>query len=712
MTAIWKRELKAYFENPLGYVFLAVYDLFAGYFFFRYNLYGNSTDMRGLFEMLFTVTIFLIPVLTMRLISEDRKSRTDQILYMSPVTTCSIVTAKFLAALTVYAAAVGITVVMAYSISFFAAPEWPVVWGHVVGLFLLGMALISIGLLISALTEHQIIAAIGGFCIGFFMMMLDSLSVSVTNQTVSALLVNLSFQTHYRSFTLGVCSASDVIFFISITAFFLFLTICAFDQRRLGGIKGTHGILIALAAVMVLLVNSITGVLAERYPMVIDLTRNKAFELEEETLRYIKDLDEPVTIQVLATEKRFVDTGTYNAQANEIMQQFAKQSEAITIEYIDYVKTPGFSSAYPDLTMKHGDVLVKGEEKHRLVKTEELFRYTFAASGVPVIESSKAEQAVAMAILYVTSKEVTRVAILTGHGEEKAESFLELLKYNNMQLTEKQLATGTLEDTIDLVFLAAPKTDYSEAELDELEAFLVNGGNYGKTLFYCADAQQPELPLLEGFLKEWGVEIGDGVVFETDENRVYQYQPFYGIVDYVNPEYADGIKQKDASVLMPVSRPLHVLFQNRERYGTDVLLQFGGSSGVRPSDAGSDFKAEEAKEKGPIPVLVLCSYQLLDQQNAGTAIAASHVLVSGSVRMLDEVILNTDTFTNASYLMGTLNRLCQRESELSIRDKTLAGTSLNLTRQSADRMGNLFVFIIPICVIGFGCGVWLLRRYR
>lgn len=233
MTAILKREIGAYFETPLGYVFLAVYDLFAGYFFFRYNLYGNSTDMRGLFEMMFTVTIFLIPVLTMRLMSEDRKTRTDQLLLMSPVTAFDVVMAKFLAACTVYLLAVGITAVMAMSMTMFATPDWPVIAGHIIGLMLLGMALTAVGLMISALTENQIIAAIGGFCAGFFLMLLDSISISISNPYLAKLLVEMSFHTHYKGFTLGVCSVTDVVFYFSVTAFFLFLTICAFEKRRL-----------------------------------------------------------------------------------------------------------------------------------------------------------------------------------------------------------------------------------------------------------------------------------------------------------------------------------------------------------------------------------------------------------------------------------------------------------------------------------------------
>ena len=233
MRAIFKRELNAYFDSPLGYVFVAAYFLLAGFFFFSYNLYGNTTDMRALFDVLFTVTIFLIPVLTMRLMSEDRKAKTDQLLMMAPVTTTEIVLGKFFAAVIVYLVAMSITLVMACVISLYAVPEWPVIFGHFIGLFLLGTTLIAVGLLISALTENQIIAAVGGFCVGFFLMLLDTVGSAVSNSVLAGILTDMSFQTRYQNFTLGLFDISDVVFFLSITALFLFFTVVAFERRRL-----------------------------------------------------------------------------------------------------------------------------------------------------------------------------------------------------------------------------------------------------------------------------------------------------------------------------------------------------------------------------------------------------------------------------------------------------------------------------------------------
>ena len=94
MTAVFKREVRAYFQSPLGYVFIAVMYFFTAYYFFTYNLYNNTTDMSALFNQLFSVVLFLVPILTMRLMSEDKRARTDQLLLTAPVSRIGIVLGK------------------------------------------------------------------------------------------------------------------------------------------------------------------------------------------------------------------------------------------------------------------------------------------------------------------------------------------------------------------------------------------------------------------------------------------------------------------------------------------------------------------------------------------------------------------------------------------------------------------------------------------
>ncbi len=231
MWAIFKREFNAYFQAPLGYVFVSTVFFFSGYYFFTYNLYGNTTNMSKLFELLFPVVLVLVPVLTMRLMSEEKKSRTDQLLLTAPVSRIGIVLGKYFAAISVFLIAISTTILEAVVMSFFAAPDWPVILGHFIGLLLLGTALISICMFLSALTESQFIAAVGGFVVSLFLMLVDALALVVNSSILQAFFRNLSFNNRYASFTLGIIELANIVFFLSISILFVFLTVAVLDKE-------------------------------------------------------------------------------------------------------------------------------------------------------------------------------------------------------------------------------------------------------------------------------------------------------------------------------------------------------------------------------------------------------------------------------------------------------------------------------------------------
>ncbi|MCU0520803.1 MAG: ABC transporter [Anaerolineae bacterium] len=232
MVAILKREFRAYFQSPLGYVFIAAVYFFSGYYFFTYNLYGATTNMSRLYELLFPVVLFLIPVLTMRLMSEDKRLKTDQLLLTSPVPRLGIAMGKYGAAVAVYLIAISSTLLQAVVLAFFAAPHWPTILGNFVGLFLLGSTLIAICMALSALTESQVIAAVAGFVVSLFLMLVDALALVVSSSFLQALFRNLSFNDRYTPFTLGIFELPNVVFFLSISALFILLTWALLDRQR------------------------------------------------------------------------------------------------------------------------------------------------------------------------------------------------------------------------------------------------------------------------------------------------------------------------------------------------------------------------------------------------------------------------------------------------------------------------------------------------
>lgn len=478
------------------------------------------------------------------------------------------------------------------------------------------------------------------------------------------------------------------------------------------GLRGLYALVAAVAFIVVVVLNIVMGLLADRYPMNIDLTSDSVFELGDETLDFIGALEEPVKIQVLATEEKFVNTTVYNAQANEIMREFARRSDNIDISYIDYVADPTFAASYPDYSLKEGDVIVSSDERSRQVKTEELFNYTYSQTGGLSIASSRAEEAILSAVLYVVSDELTTVAAIEGHGEASSSAFLDLLGDNNYEVSTANLLLGGLTEGTDVALIIAPTTDYTEEEIDLLAAFLENGGAYGKTLLYFAGAEQPALPNLEAFLAEWGVAVGDGLVFETDQSRAYSTQPFYAITDYAEETYSSLLKDTSIPVLVPVCRPLEVLYSFMEHYTTTTLLTFGESAGVRPSDAGEDFSSKDAEIWGPIPAVVMSSYRLMDSTDATKEVASSHVIVSGSSEMLADYTLYNTAFSNAGYMVSLLNELCGRDGMIAVTPKSIVGNALNLNQAAADTIGMVFIAVIPALMLVFGLVVWLTRRHK
>ena len=232
MFAIFRRELKNYFSSPIAYIYIAVFYALASFYFFGTSLLANSTNLSYIFSSLFTISIFMIPILTMRLLSEDQKYKTDQALLTAPVSLLAIVMGKYLAALMVYLIGILITLVFAVIVATFTIPDWAVIFGHFIGLFLLGAALIAIGTFISSLTENQVIAAVGGFAAGFALMLIDSLSSLTQNPFWQNLISGISFTSRYQSFTVGVLDFSDIIFFLSICTAFIFFTVRVFEKRR------------------------------------------------------------------------------------------------------------------------------------------------------------------------------------------------------------------------------------------------------------------------------------------------------------------------------------------------------------------------------------------------------------------------------------------------------------------------------------------------
>ena len=233
MSAIFKRELRSYFNAPVGYVCIAVLAALYGLFYYQVMALGSSSYISQVYNTMFSFSMMVIPIITMRSMTDDQKNKTDQVLLTAPVGVTSIVMGKFLSCLFVFFIASSLGGLLpAVAMSFFSSPAWGEIIGNYLGTLLYGGAMISIGVFISSLTVSQIIAAIGTFVVAVMLMFIDGLANAVSNQAITAVVGWISFNARYSIFTQGIFSVSSTVFFLSVMAVFVFLTARRLESRR------------------------------------------------------------------------------------------------------------------------------------------------------------------------------------------------------------------------------------------------------------------------------------------------------------------------------------------------------------------------------------------------------------------------------------------------------------------------------------------------
>ncbi len=469
---------------------------------------------------------------------------------------------------------------------------------------------------------------------------------------------------------------------------------------------------VGLVAVVVL-VNVIFSMLAARFPMDVDLTSNKIFEVSDQTIDYLKGLDKKVTVTVLAKEEDFSGTNTYYNQANEVIQKYAKYTSNITIEYLDLYANPDFVQKYPKDTLYQGYIIVACGDRHQVLTPYDLFNtQTDSSSGSTYITSSKAEQAMTSAVMNVTNANPPTAVVLTGYGVTDVSAYTDTLKTNGYVIEEVDLLTGEIDQDADMLILAAPLTDLSEEVLKKLDTYLDNNGDFGKNLLYFASASQPELPNLEEFLKEWGIIVGDGYLVETDSAKTYVMGPTYTTQQYGDETYTEKLNSTNYPVLMFASRPLSSAFGESgtsSNRSTTVLLSTYDTSAIVPSnlDSDSDWTLADA-ETDSYATAMIGQRMRYEQLTPLT----SRVIVFGSVESVDSSFLSYTALNNGDYVVNLANTVCGKDDGISIVSKTVGAKNLGITEKQSNVIGGFFEFVVPILVLIAGAVIWLRRRNR
>ena len=228
--ALLKKEEMALFTSPIGYVMVSAFLVIMGYTFTLTLFVSHVPTLAHLFFQIYVLFLLTVPIITMRLVAEERRLRTIEILLTAPVSEPAVVFAKYLASLSLVVLMLVLSGAYAITLAILGQPDWGPIYSGYLGLFLLGAALVAVGLMTSSLVSNQIIAALLSLSLFLLLWIIDHFGWMLPDP-FDALVVNLSLLVHFTPFATGSIFLSDAGFFISVALLALFLSVRALARR-------------------------------------------------------------------------------------------------------------------------------------------------------------------------------------------------------------------------------------------------------------------------------------------------------------------------------------------------------------------------------------------------------------------------------------------------------------------------------------------------
>lgn len=693
MKAIYKRELRSYFNSMVGYVFIAALVFFVGIFFLANNLFSGYPKFSATLANVLFILIICISVLTMKSMAEERRSRTDQMLLTYPVSLGGVVLGKYLAMVTVFAIPVALFCLCPLIINATGTAYLAQDYATLLAFFLMGCVFIAVGMFISALTESQIIAAVGTFAVLLVLYFWSSL-VSFLPDAAANVLGAFAFTDAFYNFSnLNVFDVGGLVLYLSMAALFVFLTAQVLRRKRGARTAVTTVIVLAIVVVVNLIMGQVPSNLKE-----LDMSDNKLYTISQETRDYLDALEQPVEIIVFATEEELDFTvsnssGTsVNISLARFLNRYAAQSDKVSLRYVDTVAHPTAAQEY-ETTSDTIVVRCEATGKQKVLTYYSLIPYDatymmyyqqFVATGFD------GEGSITAAIDSVTNESSRTIYQITGHAEtELGESAQAAIEKVNVDLDTVSLLKDGIPEDCDLLLANAPGTDLADSELEMLREYLASGGQVMVLI-----SGRYDLPNWKTLLAEYGLQLEYGVVMDAKRN----YAQMGGDGLFV----IDPVLSSESSVTSDISDTSQAL-----------LMYPGGMTQIDPARETITVtpfmttSSEGYLYVGEDQDLVQGTYVLgaVAKEGEGRLIAIS------VESLVDETLVTAYSgMSNLTLFMRAATDAFEDVSHITIPAKSLT-TTYNMV-SNVRAWGLLYVIIIPLGVLVGGFVYWMKRRKR
>lgn len=703
MIAIYKRELKAYFNSVIGWLFCTASLFFISLYFVSYNLMSGYPYVAYALSSATFIFLISIPILTMRILAEERKQKIDQLILTAPVSVGKIVLGKYLAMATVFM--IPVVIVSFYPLIMRAFGEISLIESYVsiLGYTLYGLAAIAIGLFISAITESQVIAAVLTFLALFVTYMMSGITsmISSTGNILTKILNCLDFRTRAYEFYDGAISVTGLAYFISVIGLFLFFTVQAIQKRRFtistkklkAGVYSSS--MIAIVTVAAVFFNLMANELPASIKS-IDITSNKMFTITENTTKFLEGLSEDITIYVLAAKDNY-DTGV-----QKTLSSYEEGSKHITIEYKDPSVYPTFASQYTDETVSSGSLIITGSKRTKVIDYNSLYEtevdyntYSTTATGYD------AEGQITSALAYITSESNTKIYALSGHGEaEISEAFQSMLTKANIEIESLSLLTAeSIPEDAQAVLIMAPQSDFSSDETKKVQSYLEKGGNALITVGWT----EQKLDNLNSVLKEYGITVGSEVIAESNTSY-YLQNPFYLLPNISSSDITSSIYQK-YYVFCPYAVNLTIDSTDENNSITQLLTSSDASYAKADFQNAQTYEQEEGDVTGPCNIGV-SSVRTIDEETT------SKVVIYSSDSIFTDDADDIVSGANKKLFQGSVNSMVSTDASVSIPVKAIENTTITVPQFQTILIGIITVLTIPLILLITGIVITVRRRKK
>lgn len=416
-------------------------------------------------------------------------------------------------------------------------------------------------------------------------------------------------------------------------------------KQRLTSQKFKHGsmatALTAVFIVAVVLVNVLVGILGERFPsMNLDMTKSADNSLSEEAAEVVDTVDEKTEIIIMMEESTAKSNANYQ-KVDAISAKMAERNSNITVEYKNPDKEPGMLSEYDGLTS--GSVLVRTEKRYRVVTSSDLFPVKYDQSTYQQISYTDVNGALASALSAVNADTMPIVAFDTGHDEMlDMTSYKEILNDNNFDTVDFNLLTEEIPESAQIVVLGVPATDLSEAEVEKLNTYLNDTStSMDRSVMVVSYPAQGELPVLNSYLNEWGMNVTPAEVIEGDSSSYVQSPEMIlaNVSDSLDLDGADSYSY----ILSPQTNPIEILWEGRNSVSTHPLLTSSESSYIY--DVATQ---EEKKDETGSYNLAAAGVKMIKGEDGDYFNA--NVIVIGSPYLFNASFTGSSTYGNGQYI--------------------------------------------------------------